>query len=683
MRRIALLTWLCFALWTALFFWFWRQGETLPHGAFATLSLANLALLLLWQIAYCLRIVAADFSLDKARVGNESVAKGQNARQTPAARYRRGWFEALGWLLIGAGPLTFFGAHWLDASQATRQHLARPDNPLKQIALTWLSSYFDLVSRFEHQHTRGQYVTLLSSDDSTEVKRLTDEMDQLIAQMCARLDAAPPTTVRWVRGTQALERNMAIGPWAFTNDEQDPTQVTTLDRHEVAHSVISELSGPGHTPPRFLVEGWAQTQMLDRSDLILGLARARRHGELLPLDVLLQEPFYSASRGATYSHGGPFVLYLLEQFSGHQFLALYQQCDQKTFRADVERIYEIGWPDMKSLFWSWLTKESHAILKARERDGEMGVHVELDEGVSPDAWEDLKIRYRNSAWSTRQLPKSVAFEISASATGAETYETLHARWEVVIEDDRCWLIYHEAGGLQQFVMVDKDAAADVTKSVSGAVSGMSEGREQQQEAREVAFWLLSSIRMIAGIDPADTLPLSLQVDSHLQEFRCKSLERPSEDNPLWRLTYERVVQFGSGEDGRREEHGTIWLDETNELAVAKHNFAPRSTENPNSIENEVVMLSGTPWPKSHQSELVEKSGRVVERRMWLSLLSQDAANSVKQRVQGAASLIDTRPRLQWFEYLWWMAAALPVLGAICVGLDVKLSRRQKTHLFRK
>ena len=69
------------------------------------------------------------------------------------------------------------------------------------------------------------------------------------------------------------------------------------------------------------MEGWAESQSANRDEMIEGLAYRYRFHRHFTLEELIRLPWYYSGRHPVYSHGGPFVLFLLEKYSAEKFVS--------------------------------------------------------------------------------------------------------------------------------------------------------------------------------------------------------------------------------------------------------------------------------------------------------------------------------------------------------------------------
>ena len=184
--------------------------------------------------------------------------------------------------------------------------------------------------------------------------------------MAARLHIPVPTTKgRWVRGPLLGMHGNASISWAICDANHDSAELTTLDRHEMAHVFMTTSGGFDQDPSMLLCEGWAETQSKDRNDLILDLDEKARIGSIYTLQELIGPDWYGRSDGPVYHHGAPLCIYLMEHYGVEKFWALYHGVRHTTFAADWERTLGDSWKSVEDNFWKWLPSEAAKIRAER------------------------------------------------------------------------------------------------------------------------------------------------------------------------------------------------------------------------------------------------------------------------------------------------------------------------------
>ena len=278
-RKIAIAVWICSAAWALLFYVFWRMDVAQPHGG--------------WAIATLLTTVGPTLGL----LVHLSV---QCRRRTCGA-------PLIAWTLIGVTPALWFGLYWLGLWYQMKVQNSRPGPTVaSRVASTWALSMFELNAWWKFsRRVHGRHVVLIDHGQTPSAQRLVDEMDLHVENMAKSLGTDPPQqSIAWVRGSMFGEDGRASERWALCGRDGDPGELTALDRHEVAHALIFMLSGPDEDTPLLLVEGWAESQSVDRDEMIQKLANRYLFDRHLTLDELVQPPWYNCSHWPVYSHGG-------------------------------------------------------------------------------------------------------------------------------------------------------------------------------------------------------------------------------------------------------------------------------------------------------------------------------------------------------------------------------------------
>ena len=118
----------------------------------------------------------------------------------------------------------------------------------------------------------------------------------------ARLGRTTAWPIRWVRGPLfGLEGKAAFSVCMGSRPgeaEASADGLSTLDRHEVAHCVITSLNSPESDPPAVLVEGWAEAnQGTDPTEQAFRVWDWRTRGDELTLRELTGSDWYWRHRG--------------------------------------------------------------------------------------------------------------------------------------------------------------------------------------------------------------------------------------------------------------------------------------------------------------------------------------------------------------------------------------------------
>jgi hypothetical protein len=230
-RLIAMLAssiWIAAMTSIALFTLFWRIGYFRPHVIWGLLSLAATLIPLAWLAASALWRCACGPSR----------------------------LRAIGWLLVGATPVVWIGAYV--AELIVDIHIGTPPmaNALVHVAAVWGSSIFNVEAWWRYPRwTRGRHAVLIDDGRSPSPEKLVAEMDRHVQAMADLLgQPVPDKEFPWVRGSLFGFNGRAVFLWAICAPA-DAGELTDIDRHEVAHTLITALSGPDQDPPSLFTEG--------------------------------------------------------------------------------------------------------------------------------------------------------------------------------------------------------------------------------------------------------------------------------------------------------------------------------------------------------------------------------------------------------------------------------------------
>jgi hypothetical protein len=189
-------------------------------------------------------------------------------------------------------------------------------------------------------------------------ERDAQAMDRHVAELERLLGGRLRAKIHWVRGTLLGEGEMqiyglAVGSSASPgrSDAGPDSKSMWLDRHELAHAVIAQFAGPRANPPRFLSEGWAESQAgMSSKTLARHAIRLRLDDETPTLKELAGPEWYPSGRGEVYLMGGAIADFLIRQYGIERFLKLYRTCREHRFEADCVRILGADLEGLEALF---------------------------------------------------------------------------------------------------------------------------------------------------------------------------------------------------------------------------------------------------------------------------------------------------------------------------------------------
>ncbi len=334
-------------------------------------------------------------------------------------------------LMLTVTPLVWLGSFiWSAAATAHARGDLRLSSPIKAVAV-WVGNWFEIEGRWRHPRvTEGRHVELFDDGDIENVEQLVADMDAHIEQMCEVLEQPlPKWKTAWVRGSLFGFHGRAIGLWAICNRDTEDSDLTGLDRHEVAHTTITGLCTLEQYPPTVLSEGWAQSQSNDREQLIKEYFDYKTSGMIYSFDEMISDRFYGRSTGPAYNHGGAMAVYLLERFGGKRFHELYGQVRRESFEEDVQRILDTSWQQLELDFANWHDQEVEALLGEQSHDPPDWITFHNPE--DKELWVQIEVSARNWIAENGTRPEEAAFEMDQSND---------FRIRAVYEGESAWVI---------------------------------------------------------------------------------------------------------------------------------------------------------------------------------------------------------------------------------------------------
>jgi hypothetical protein len=528
---LALCVWIAAIATIVLFTIFWRVGYVGPHALWGVLSLAAIVVPLLWLAASALwRCVRGP-----------------------------GRLRAIGWLLLGATPPVWIGAHV--AYLLTAAHAKAPlviDAPARVTAV-WASSLFDIEARCRYPgRTRGRHATLIDDGSPPHPEKLVADMDRHIEAMAKLLgQPVPDMEFFWVRGTIFGFSGRAMCLWAicwnYSLSGEKPGDLSYVDRHEVAHTLITALSGPDQYPPPLFTEGWAESQSRNRNEQVRELARARREGRTYSLQELVEPAAYNQEGPLwAYSEGGPLVHYLMHRYGPATFLRLYAGVRPDTFYDDCRAILGDSWETVEDGFWKWLEAEDKLLARADPKPAAASLPgVQLAKSVNPADWQTLVDGCREADKAFERFPSNVAFtatsrveRIKKSPKGSGSDSRTEWGFSAVFEGRQFWMFGNSflgSGDSQCLLMSTPTRNADLTRDKTGAVRG--QGRNASpRDGMTVRF--VTDWQRLGSV--SESLPIGR--DLRVQEIcRIERLLRPTEATGKWKIWFTQ--SYGKGDPG--------------------------------------------------------------------------------------------------------------------------------------
>jgi hypothetical protein len=302
--------------------------------------------------------------------------------------------EALAWLLIGTAPLSLSAAHVLYGLDALGSREDRV-GPIVHILAPLAGPVMDLEARIRYpQRTTGEKVVMLSTPVA-DARAQVAAMDRHVRRLEARLGGSRVWPITWVRGPLLGQDakacfDLAIGSPPGQNPV-DREGLARVDRHEVAHCVITTARWPWNEPPALLVEGWAEANSgEDPADLARRALEARGRGEVYSLATLCGPEWYGRHWWPAYIQGGPLVNFLLERFGRERFLRLYTTSRRSTIAEDVPRVLGMTLEALDAAYWADI--ERRVPPEERSPQGRLA-RLELGPGVDRAEWRAFALDY--------------------------------------------------------------------------------------------------------------------------------------------------------------------------------------------------------------------------------------------------------------------------------------------------
>ena len=301
---------------------------------------------------------------------------------------------ALASILVGTAPIWFVVGHVLMAIRPQLDRHVPPGWPTR-VLLSPGRSLADLEARwFYPERTPGKWVTMVGAK-SKDARAQVAAMDRHVDALLARLEQPATWPIVWYRGTLLGVDPCAIYDMALGSEVgQLPPEadgLTTMDRHEVAHCVITRNYTARSDPPRVLMEGWAQANQGTPAEELAATAwDDHQKGLSLSLRQLVAPDWYWYSGPAAYDQGACLVNYLLRRYGPERFLKLYTTCQQATFEADCRASLGIGLDELDAAYWA---DTEQVVRRAKPLARVWLKSLKLDRSIDRAAWDAFLTDY--------------------------------------------------------------------------------------------------------------------------------------------------------------------------------------------------------------------------------------------------------------------------------------------------
>jgi hypothetical protein len=329
--------------------------------------------------------------------------------------------RALACLLIGAAPLWFLAGFFLYGVAAGTGRMVRYTLALRLLA-PLAESVMDLEARLRYpQRTYGEMVIMISPPmPEAQARAQVAAMDRHIRALDERLGRQTTKTVRWVRGPLLGMRAKAIVGLCIGSrpgeELADAEGLVSLDRHEVAHCVLTSHCSSWVDPPALLIEGWAHANQGD--DAVMEADRLRENWARNTSPTLRQltgPDWYDWHKRPAYTHGAALVNFLIDHFGPEKFLQLYTSCRRSTFESDCRRIFGLN---LEGLDAAYRADVERRVGQASSHDGVWLERRPLGPGVNPSDWEAFLSEYLAAA--AQMVSPYRQIRLNAASRGSTT-----------------------------------------------------------------------------------------------------------------------------------------------------------------------------------------------------------------------------------------------------------------------
>jgi hypothetical protein len=301
--------------------------------------------------------------------------------------------RALACVFLSMAPLWFMAAHGTYGFESAFAPSLRLNLPVKML-VPLACSLMDLEARVRYpQWTVGEKVVMLSTPAATAREQVA-AMDRHVRQLETRLGRQSRWQSYWARGPLLGfegEAMFSLCMGSRPGGQVDADGLKTVDRHEIAHTVITSFYSSQSQPPALLVEGWAEAnQGTDPTEQVFRVWEEHKRGRDLTLRELTGPDGYWYSFGPAYVQGAPLVNYLLRRFGPERFLALYTTCDFATFAADCHRTLGVTLDELDTDFWADVEQ---TVAREGPHARSTLARLKLDPGVDPAQWKAFVDEY--------------------------------------------------------------------------------------------------------------------------------------------------------------------------------------------------------------------------------------------------------------------------------------------------
>jgi hypothetical protein len=247
---------------------------------------------------------------------------------------------------------------------------------------------------YPHQ-LETERLVMFYSDGLADPEGDANAMDRHVAQLEEMTGLVHRQKIWWVRGPLLGQSRLSLYGLALGGSA---SPASGLDRHELAHAVFYQHAYPDSDPPMLLMEGWAESQSVEPTELVARVLRQRqlftemsgrwpsmseseqakslqtladpdgwkhvltegttRDGRVSYMRELTGPFWYHRDAGLVYSVGGAFVEFLLRRYGAERFVKLCFNCLPDAFESNCQSIYGTDLDTLEEQFWDDLEQSS-------------------------------------------------------------------------------------------------------------------------------------------------------------------------------------------------------------------------------------------------------------------------------------------------------------------------------------
>lgn len=263
--------------------------------------------------------------------------------------------KAFGWMLLTLVPLTLLALPCLLTGWRWKMHEQAGEDPGFLLSETIGASLMEgqaallIPNRLETPHLVMFYDRLATP------QRDIAEMEQFVAYEERRLGRPLRAKIHWIRGSLLGQSRISLYGLSLGSTESPTPNAPdySLDRHELAHSLIWQQQPYRFRPPTLISEGWAESQSgltsTDLADRALNFYESHKKQRI---KTYCSDFWYYSHKPEIYGVGGAFVDYLIRRYGLEKFRELYDTTTAPTFPADCQHTFGVPVDVLEGQFWS-------------------------------------------------------------------------------------------------------------------------------------------------------------------------------------------------------------------------------------------------------------------------------------------------------------------------------------------